>query len=147
MILKRLFGALIALSFAASPLFAAEYTGRVVRVDDGASFSLKTSDRVLKVRLCGIRASERGQPGYHDSRRQLISFIGKTNVRCVMVGKGAGTPCDDKARSTTRNGIIAQCFLGDADIAAEMVKSGHACDWPKVSGGRYKINDTSCVRN
>src|SRR5262245_31108654 len=143
MILKRLSCALVVLACAATPLFAAEYTGRVVHVEDGATFNLKTSDRMLKVRLCGVRAAERGQPGYSDSRRQLISFVGKMQVRCVMVGKGAGTPCDGRARSTTRNGIIAQCFMGDADIAAEMVKAGQACDWPKVSGGRYKMNDTT----
>jgi hypothetical protein len=35
---------------------------------------------------------------------------------------------------------VAQCFLDKLDIAEEMTKSGTACDWPKFSGGRYKVS-------
>ena len=40
----------------------------------------------------------------------------------------------------------AQCFLDKVDIAEQMTRSGTACDWPKFSGGRYKISDTTCSR-
>jgi micrococcal nuclease len=33
--------------------------------------------------------------------------------------------------------IVAQCFVGDLDIAMEMVSAGQAKDWPKFSGGYY----------
>jgi len=27
-----------------------------------------------------------------------------------------------------------------------MTKSGTACDWPKFSGGRYKVGEATCSR-
>ena len=44
---------------------------------------------------------------------------------------------------TNRNTVVAQCFLDDLDIAAEMVRSGNACDWPKFSGGHYRIDNST----
>jgi hypothetical protein len=32
-------------------------------------------------------------------------------------------------------------FLNKLDIAEEMAKSGTACDWPKFSGGHYKVSE------
>jgi endonuclease YncB( thermonuclease family) len=42
-------------------------------------------------------------------------------------------------RSKTRSGkrVVTQCFLGARDVAAQMVRAGHARDWPKYSGGGY----------
>lgn len=35
--------------------------------------------------------------------------------------------------------VVAQCFLPDGrDLAAELVRTGLALDWPKFSGGRYR---------
>ena len=45
--------------------------------------------------------------------------------------------------STNRGRIVAQCFVGDLDIAAEMVRSGHACAWPKHSGDYYRLNPST----
>ncbi|MGY3581409.1 hypothetical protein ACVIGB_000521 [Bradyrhizobium sp. USDA 4341] len=42
--------------------------------------------------------------------------------------------------------MIAQCLLGDLDIAEAMARSRTACDWTKFSGGRYKIDDAVCSR-
>ena len=41
------------------------------------------------------------------------------------------------ALRVSRNRILAQCFVGDRDIAMEMICSGNAIDWPKFSGGYY----------
>ena len=35
--------------------------------------------------------------------------------------------------------IVAQCFVGDQDIAMAMICSGDAKDWPKFSGGYYAV--------
>jgi endonuclease YncB( thermonuclease family) len=40
--------------------------------------------------------------------------------------------------------IVAQGFLDKADVAEEMVKSHTACDWPKFSGGHYKLDEAVC---
>jgi endonuclease YncB( thermonuclease family) len=65
-------------------------------------------------------------------------------VHCLQVGEG--TPCDGKSKPTSRDRIVAQCFLDKLDIAEEMSKSGTACDWPRFFGGHYKISDSTCSR-
>jgi endonuclease YncB( thermonuclease family) len=59
---------------------------------------------------------------------------------------GEGTVCDGRSKPTSRDRVVAQCFLDKLDIAEEMVRSGTACDWPKFSGGHYKISDATCSR-
>jgi endonuclease YncB( thermonuclease family) len=90
----------------------------------------------LKYRLCGIDPPERGQPGSREAADHLrkLMIAGKT-VRCVPVGEG--TPCDGRSKRKSHNRIVALCFVDGKDIAAEMMRSGHARDWPKFSGGHY----------
>ena len=54
--------------------------------------------------------------------------------------------CDGRSKPTSHDRIVAQCFLSKLDIAEEMTKSGTVCDWPKFSGGRYKIGEATCLR-
>jgi hypothetical protein len=42
--------------------------------------------------------------------------------------------------------IVAQCFTDKLDVTEEMAKSGTVCDWPKFSGGHYKVSDKTCSR-
>jgi hypothetical protein len=42
--------------------------------------------------------------------------------------------------------MVAQCFIGDKDIAAEMVHLRQACDWPHFSGGHYRIEAETCSK-
>jgi endonuclease YncB( thermonuclease family) len=74
----------------------------------------------------------------------LANMVEGKIVHCLQVGEG--TPCDGKSKPTSRDRIVAQCFLDELDIAEEMAKSGTACDWPKFSGGHYKISDATCSR-
>lgn len=32
---------------------------------------------------------------------------------------------------------MAQCFVGETDLAEQMVAGRYACDWVKFSGGEY----------
>lgn len=100
-------------------------------VSDGVSLRVNNT----MVRLCGIEAPEHHEAGYHMSAAYLGFLIEGRRVRCIPVG--AGTPCDGRLKLESRNRIFAQCFLGDMDIAAEMVRIGHAHDWQKYSGGYY----------
>ena len=44
------------------------------------------------------------------------------------------TEVDDYGRA------VARCYLPDGkDLSAEMVKRGLAIDWPKFSGGKYRL--------
>jgi hypothetical protein len=90
------------------------------------------------------RCTERGQPGYDQATGVLSNLIEGKTVRCLEIGEG--TVCDGRSKPTSHDRIVAQCFLNKLDIAEEMAKSGTVCDWPKFSGGRYKIGEATCSR-
>ena len=89
-------------------------------------------------RLCGIDAPELEDPGGEEAKAALKSLVGSKVVTCVQVGRG--TPCDGRSRPTSYDRIVAQCFVDQSDLAAEMVAEGHACDWIQFSGGFYSEN-------
>jgi endonuclease YncB( thermonuclease family) len=126
------------------PAIAADYLGKVTSVADGDTFTMESETGKVRVRICGIDAPERGQPGYGQAAGVLANRIEGKTVHCLQVGEG--TVCDDKSKPNNRDRIVAQCFLDKLDIAEEMTKSGTACDWPKFSGGHYKISDATCSR-
>jgi len=69
-------------------------------------------------------------------RGSLAKKIEKREIRCVRVGEG--TVCDDRSKPTNKGKVIAQCFIGDDDVATIMSRARMACDWPKFSGGHYQ---------
>jgi endonuclease YncB( thermonuclease family) len=127
-----------------SPAVAADYLGKVTAVADGDTFTMESETGKVRVRICGIDAPEHGQPGYGQAAGVLWNMIEGKTVHCLQVGEG--TVCDGKSKPKSRDRIVAQCFLDKLDIAEEMAKSGTACDWPKFSGGHYKISDATCSR-
>jgi len=126
------------------PAVAADYLGKVTAVADGDTFTMESETGKVRVRICGIDAPERGQPGYGQAAGVLSNMIEVKTVHCLQVGEG--TVCDGKSKPKSRDRIVAQCFLDKLDVAEEMAKSGTACDWPKFSGGHYKISDATCSR-
>jgi endonuclease YncB( thermonuclease family) len=139
----KLWAAAVALMLP-SPAVAADYLGKVTAVADGDTFTMESETGKVRVRICGIDAPERGQPGYGQAAGVLSNMIEGKTVHCLQVGEG--TVCDGKSKPKSRDRIVAQCFLDKLDIAGEMAKSGTACDWPKFSGGHYKISDATCSR-
>jgi endonuclease YncB( thermonuclease family) len=97
------------------------------------TFTMESETRRICVRVCGIDAPERGQPGYGQAAGVLSNMVEGKLVHCLQVGEG--TACDGRSKPNSRDRIVAQCFLDKLDIAEEMVKSGTACDWPRFSGG------------
>ena len=89
----------------------------------------------LRYRLCGIDAPERGQPGSREATDYLRALTQAKTIICTPVGEG--TPCNGGSERQSHDRIVAQCFVGGRDIAAEMVREGHAQDWPEFSGGHY----------
>jgi endonuclease YncB( thermonuclease family) len=114
---------------------AAELAGTVDKVVDGDTLWLCDSTACHKVRVCGIDAPEAGEAGYHESKAALTALVTGMTVRCVQVGDG--TPCDGRSKPTNRDRVVAQCFAGEADLAAALVAQGQACDWTKFTGGHY----------
>jgi len=116
---------------------AADIVGTVARVMDGNTFEIALSkDSIISIRLCGVHSPERSEPNYRPARRLLSEKIEKREIRCVRVGEG--TVCDNRSKPTNKGKIIAQCFIGDDDVATIMIRARMACDWPKFSGGHYQ---------
>ncbi len=90
-------------------------------VIDGDTFRC---DGALRIRLWGIDAPERHAPGGPAATKALARLTtGKTLV------------CRRKGKSYER--VVAQCWIGPRDLAAELVRQGHAADLPKYSRGHY----------
>lgn len=89
------------------------------------------------IRLCGVNSPERGTRAGRQATAFLRQITRGKALRCVPVGDG--TVCDGRSRKTSRDRIVAQCFMQGRDIAEILVKNGHACDWPRFSGGYYRI--------
>ena len=122
----------------ASIALAAEAKGTASKVVDGDTLWVCSHSACIKVRLCGIDAPELSDPGGEKAKSALQSLVSSKVVTCVQVG--AGTPCDGRSRPTSYDRIVAQCFVDQSDLAAEMVAEGYACDWIQFSGGFYSEN-------
>ena len=114
---------------------ALELYGTADRIVDGDTLWVCDQAACHKIRLCGVNAPEKGAGSYHDSKAALADLIKGKNVCCLQVSRG--TPCDGRSKPINRDRIVAQCFVGDLDIAGALVASGLACDWVKFSGGVY----------
>ncbi len=80
----------------------------------------------VRLRLAGIDAPELDHPYGQRAKRALMRLCKGQVIRAVVEG----------GQSYDR--LVATCYLSDGtDLSAEMVKTGHAIDWPKFSGGKY----------
>jgi len=80
------------------------------------------------VRLWGIDAPETTRAAGRRAAGHMHQLI-----------QGAELTCRIKDIDTY-NRIVAQCFNAQGkDLACLMVKAGHAQDWPRFSGGHYKV--------
>jgi endonuclease YncB( thermonuclease family) len=87
-------------------------------------------------------------PGSSEAWKKLSQLVYGKAVKCTQVGRNAGTVCDGRSPPTSRDRIVAQCYVDGHDIAAILVLDGVACDWPKFSGGYYKrlAEGNACTR-
>jgi micrococcal nuclease len=123
-----------------TPSDAAEFVGLAKSAIDGDDIEVcADGGPCMDVRLCGIDAPE-AECGhsYNDAREALRGLVVGKRVRCIQVG--GGTPCDGRSKPTNRGRIVAQCFIGNTDVAAVLVERGLACDWKRFSGGHYSRN-------
>lgn len=143
--LREIFGCMIVVtSLGPAPATGADYLGRVIAVDDGDSFRMLSDGKLTQIRLCGIDTPERSTPGYGKAAGALADMIEGKQVHCLQVGEE--TPCDGRSKPWSGKRAVAQCFVGDKDVAAEMVRLGQACDWPRFSNGYYQLAPTTCLQ-
>lgn len=102
-------------------VWAGEHVEGVASVVDGDTIRIQEH----RIRLWGIDAPERRTRTGEAARLWLMKLLGRKRVRCVQ------KDVDRYKR------IVAQCFVGKADIARQLVRAGHARDWAKYSGGYY----------
>lgn len=100
------------------------FSGVVTSITDGDTFRI--GDRA--VRLCGVNSPERGEAGAYLGR-----LIDGRSVLCRSVG--GGSVYDGRSDPTSYNQVVATCFVNGQDVAAELVRGGHAVDWRCYSGG------------
>lgn len=88
-----------------------------------------------QVRLFGIDAPELDHPYGKKAKWALHKLCKGEKIRAEITDE------DEHGRT------VAKCFLPDGrDLSAEMVKLGMAIDWPKFSGGEYKMHEVSGIR-
>jgi len=90
----------------------------------------------VHIRLAGIDAPELNHPWGQRSKWALVQLCKGQTVTARI------------RPELSYDRVVAECFLPDGrDLAAELVRSGHALDWPKFSGGKYgHLEDTDARR-
>ncbi len=119
LILLMIFNSLIAIAQASHP----QIDGRVVKIVDGDTYDLLTADnRVLRIRMNGIDAPEKGQAYAQKSKEYLGQLCFKQTIRVQWYSKD-------------RNGrYIADGYLPDGrSLSLEMIRAGYAWHFKKYS--------------
>ncbi len=129
---KRLvWGVLAVWAFAAAPMaWSQSFAARVVTVSDGDTVWVTPvqSQRRIKLRMQGIDAPERCQPGGEDSTRALRELLLNQTVEVEVRGQ------DDYQRG------LARIRFQGKDVGAFMVSQGHAWSY------RFKSDPGPYVR-
>lgn len=113
-----------------SPLTPSVMQGQCWVIDGDTIVINKT-----RIRLAGIDAPELDHPFGNQSKWAL-----------VKLSRGQVITAHIKPE-LSYDRLVAECFLPDGrDLAAELVKSGLALDWPKFSGGKYSHLETQDAR-
>jgi len=83
-----------------------------------------------KVRLFGADSSELKQAYGYQAKAHMVELVQGQDVRLTCQGK-----------SYKRQ--VCQVWRGSQDIAAAMVLSGYAFDWPQYSHGLYQKQENA----
>src|SRR5689334_780393 len=87
--------------------------GTVVKIIDGDTLDVALSSGLIRVRLNGIDAPERGQPGGRESAAALAELTQGHRVQLEPFQQ------DRYAR------LVATLYIGEKEVNAELVKQGH----------------------
>jgi len=110
--------------FEAAPAGTQMLSGRATRIVDGDTFYLEGVQ--TRLRIWGIDAPEKNEPGAAESTEALTSLIAGKALNCEELDR------DRYAR------IVARCMLDDgSDIGREMIDIGAATELTRYSNGYY----------
>jgi endonuclease YncB( thermonuclease family) len=98
---------------------------------DGDSLRIQKTE----IRLFGVDAHEINHPYGQKAKWKLLELCQGQRITAEI------TAIDHFGRA------VAKCYLPDGtDVSAEMVRQGHAIDWPRHSGGVYTHLERPGVR-
>jgi len=100
-----------------------DYQGQVTKVVDGDS--LYIDGNKTQIRLFGVDAPERDEPGYEASRQYLIDLSLNKYIACVEVER-------DKY-----DRIVARCNVGRVDVNHEMISAPYTLEYCRFSNNYY----------
>ena len=115
----------------ATPATAADLEGTATHVRDGDTIEVDG----VPVRLSGLHAPEMDEAGGREARAFMVELVAGKRVSCDLTGR----------KSYDRE--VGSCYLGGADIAAELVKAGLGRDCPRFSMGRYQQHEHPALRD
>lgn len=129
MVLALLIGVSATCSVGEPPLL-----GRVERVADGDTLTVRADDDRVRVRLFEIDAPEHDQPGSSEARAALARKVDGKFVRVQVEA------IDDYRR------VVGKVWLGERDINRELVREGHAWVYRHYLEDRSLLDDEAAAR-
>jgi micrococcal nuclease len=121
------------LAFSAS---ASAETCKVTKITDGDSITVQCSSGKERIRFCGIDAPEKKQEFGQASKLKMIELVKGKDVQIIGVNR-------DRYKR-----LVAEVFVGDRYINAEMIKSGLAYEYKKYSASCpnvQKLSDAEAI--
>ena len=116
---------LLALIILSSYLFSLELIGKVVKVSDGDTITILTSDKTQhKIRLNDIDAPEKKQAFGNKSKDNLAKYIAGKTVTVQYQKK-------DKYKR-----VLGTIYYNNTDINLQQVKDGYAWVYKKYSNNK-----------
>lgn len=117
---------------------ATAHSATLPRVLEGQAYVIDGDTITIQktqVRLYGIDAPELDHPYGKNAKWAMVRLCKGQIIRAEIT--------DEDGYGRT----VAKCSLPDGrDLSEEMVKLGHAIDWPKFSGGKYSNLEVSGIR-
>lgn len=128
--MKAILSIILALA-AASPVAAAEISGRATAID-GDTIEVHG----VRIRFDGIDAPESNQICSNGAGKRYRCGQVSATALDVFLERSRPVTCQPKGKSYDR--IVAVCRRADGvEVNGWMVANGFAVDWPKYSKGRY----------
>lgn len=103
--------------------------------------------RGQRIRLNGVDAPETRQPCRDDSGAPYRCGKVAAEALNLYLSSSRPTICRILARDRYQR-LIGSCARADgSDVAAWMVRNGHALDWPQYSRGAYAADQEAAKKN